>query len=366
MSLQSVTGHAQAGVYRSHAESRFGSFHTGDRVIVNVTRRIGPTSYEVRLGENRHVVESRLALIEGQTLEATVVSAGERLELRQLYGGDAPERLEDRVEQDALLRLAQEYRLRLAPADAAVLRQMMAGAEKAATMAKTGLFLARLGLPLHNDNLEALYSSHVSQPVKADADESETAGLGPVFAVGGQDDAAATLSALQSALPATESEPDSMPGFDAGEGGDSSGNRRFASWVLNLQDGGSVQYRYGTLQRLVNGQLTEIDLAFFQDKHLPQPDQSSRRLVMTLHTECLGTVRISTELQGSHLTVELASDSPEGLEQLGRHDAAFREALGQSGWILDAVNYRGAAEIERALTEIVEHVLRNGSVDRRL
>jgi hypothetical protein len=162
--------------------------------------------------------------------------------------------------------------------------------------------------------------------------------------------------------------------FDAAaaqsELGSTSGDRhgedereRFVRRALNLQDGGSVGYRYATLPLLIGGELTELQVALFAPRHDDARGRRVRRLVMTLDTPRLREIRIETKSVDERIVVAIDASTPAAVEALSAREPAVREMLAQLGWAVEAVSYGVNVPPDKAARRIVDHVLSAGTVD---
>jgi Flagellar hook-length control protein FliK len=159
----------------------------------------------------------------------------------------------------------------------------------------------------------------------------------------------------------------SSQGDPAGDsGGDSPSQRELAHKLLNVPDGGAVQYRYATLPLLVRGTLVELDLALFQQRHVPAHGTNSRRLELTLQTEQLGPIRLAAQATDSRLALAMSGATPQALTVLETVQPRVRARLERLGWAVERVQVQIDPAPKTAARSIVDHVLNAGSLDQRL
>jgi hypothetical protein len=153
---------------------------------------------------------------------------------------------------------------------------------------------------------------------------------------------------------------------DSGADGGTRDDAQRAQRLLNLQDEGSVAWRYGTLPLLVGGQLVELDLVMFREREPQAARGGLRRLVMTLDTTHFGRVRVEARAVDSRLIVRLSAATADAIDTLSAYGSDVRGALEQLGWSVDDVRYEIDAPNAGAAHAVVQHVLSSGTVDREL
>jgi hypothetical protein len=188
----------------------------------------------------------------------------------------------------------------------------------------------------------------------------------------GGDDIEQLTNAMQSTLQepppslvsaALQSAPDSI---DSSADGDAERKQRERAWeLLNDQDGGSVEYRYGVLPVIVADQLFELDLVYFRERQSSaEHTAASKRMVMTLNAPALGRVEVVAHAIGERVAVTIKTQSDAAKEILRAEHERVREMLGRLGWGVDAVRYEVDDLDTRASGRIVEHVLNGDSLSR--
>ena len=361
------TGGAAAVVARSPAAGRatFDRLAVGQELTLTVLRRLGPGEYVVAIGTERHVVESTVDLAVGARVRVGVTAVDERLTLRYIEA-EKP-RTDDPQEGDLIAQLAARHGVTLPASGRAQLQAAAAGATDPARLIMSGLYLTKLGFPLEQRVVQALYTAQMQgaagrvqlrASVMADAGRAQQSADAPDLPeqlerlVGDAFDAAApSRSDLGSA------------------GGDSKGHDHseheegLVRRALNSQDGGSIGYRYATLPLLIGGDLTELQVALFTPRYDDVRGRHVRRLVMTLDTPRLHEIRIETKSVDERIVVAIDASTPGAVEALAAREPEVREMLARLGWAVEAVSYGVNVPPDRAARRIVDHVLAAGTID---
>jgi len=339
-------------------------------------------------------VASSVSLKAGTPLRAVVVAVGARLELKLLNPGsgatlvvgdpdaDADESLEADSEAqsaaaaaDAALAsqidtLNARYQVPLTGRDHYRLTAAMKAVPEPRNMALAGLYLAKLGLPLTPNSLDALYEVQDDSLAKRSVVPAALNSSGLVANLAPQGQSAA-LEALVERMDLTLNRPTSAgaalitAGNESQDRSDSGTDGDLARELLNVPVGATVARHYGTIPVLVSGQLLELQFVAFQHRQTAQEQNPVRRLFMTLATAALGRLQITAQAQGNRLSVTFTSDSSQATEALATHAPEVRELVGRLGWQVDSVVYStgrstGAAEI--AMT----HALLDNTMDQLL
>jgi len=326
--------------------------------------------YGVRINGQLHSADSTTALQPGSTVLAVVTRLGSRLELRAV---SIPE---DPALAQALAALAARYRVELS---ASAQRQIAAAASatpSALDTLRSGLYLKKLGEDVSQAALGALVAAQ-QMPVASASGREARGAIALLDSANGTDGLSKGLGQLleRATAPQDNARTDMGTGYgfaDAGGGGrqgrqeqpNEQARRDLAQQLLNLSDGGALQYRYATLPLLVGGKLVELDMALFQQRAQTPAIDSPRRLVMSLTTSRLGAVRIVAQSLHSNLSVSLLSNSERGVALLSAALPTIRQQLAALGWQLDGVRCEYAAEVSSAGRDIVDHVLTSSSLDR--
>ncbi len=362
--------------------SVFDELTIGQHLRLQVLRQLEQQRYEVAFGGRRHVVESRVALQPGSQVSAQVEAKGEKLELRYLDTGPragSPEESLDafvlplehgQAGDDAgpappwLAALAAQYRV---PLDARAREAIERAAAKAGDpelMTRGGLFLQKLLRHVDAQDLQSLYRT--LSPAETSAAAAFTQAPIGLDDLSGADDVAATLAdALEAPRDATGARvPNVGADSDGGDGAEQDSQR--AARLLNLQDEGSVAWRFGTLPLLVGGQLIELDLVMFRERDSQTKRGALRRLVMTLDTTHFGRVHVEARAVDSRLMVKMSAASSDAVEVLSAYGADVRAAIERLGWAVDDIRYEITAPHTGAAQSVVHHVLSAGTVDQEL
>jgi hypothetical protein len=347
-------------------QNPFDQLIVGQHVKFNVLRQLEQERYEVAWGSRRHVVESRVPLEVGTQIEVQVETKGDRLEMKYM-GVSAGLVLPEEPELPAeLAALAAQFRVPMDGEAGATIAKLAARAADPALMTRGGLFLQKLAQRVTPQDLEALYRvlNGSTQQSAAVASAAPRVDL---------DDAGDNDALALSLATAFDANPPDAAGvglanatLDSNADGDSRDDANRAQRLLNLQDDGSVAWRYGTLPLLIGGQLIELDLVMFREREPKATRGGLRRLVMTLDTAHFGRVRVEARAVDSRLIVKLGATTADAVDTLASYGQDVRTALEQLGWAVDDVRYEIDAPNAGAAHAVIQHVLSAGTVDQEL
>lgn len=340
----------------------------GEQLRLTVLQRLDATRYQIGFPGGSRVVSSTVQLPVGATIRAVVTAVGEQLEL-QYQGTDivaASMAHHEANSEDVLAEYEQRFRVVLSDSDRAILKESMSSSEDAQSMLTAGLFLGKLSLPLEAANLQAIYQSQRwpevnaargSIPPQSMVQDHEIEQLTNAMQLAVHEPPA---GAVAIALDASRNSSDS-PADDEAER-----QRREQAWqLLNDQDGGSVEYRYGVLPLLIADQLFELDLVYFRERQASAgPAAASKRMVMTLNAPSLGRVEVIAHAIGERVAVTITTQSDASKQILSTEQERVRELLERLGWGVDAVRYEVGSIDTRASGRVVEHVLNGDSLSR--
>lgn len=348
------------------SRSRQRQHRVGEQVQLSVLQRLDETRYQVGFADGWRVVASTVALPVGATIRATVTAVGEKLELQYL-GTDlvAAAMAEHEAKgEDALADHERRFRISLPEEDRETLESAMNAVDDPQAMMMAGLFLGKLSLPVDGPRLQAVHEAQRwpdSSSIHAGAAVSSASILS-------SNDIDRLAVAVEQAL----HEPPaniSVAAFESSPNqadGDADQEHRQLAWeLLNDQDGGSVEYRYGVLPLIIADQLFELDLVYFHDRHAAADSSTrSKRMVMTLNAPSLGRVEVVAQAIGERLSVTIKSDSEAAKQVLSAEQERVRELLARLGWGIDGVEYQLSAVDTRAASHVIEHVLNGDSLSR--
>jgi hypothetical protein len=355
MSIDAINaGMGAMSAARAPAPARaFNELTVGETLRLRVLERLGARDYVVTFGGERQRVESAVALEVGADVRVGVVAAGERLVLRLV---DPPSSASTPEANDLLAQLARRYGVNLAANEREPLLAAAASAVDPTRMLLAGLYLAKLGVAPEQEVVAAVYEAQLDAATSGAAAMPEQLSAADRAELESQDVA---LAWLESAF------ENSGTQSDRGAGGDAGGSRgdNLARWALNLQDDGSVLYRYATLPLVIGGELRELQVALFAPRGPTARDRDVRRLVMTLETAQLEHVRIEARSVGERLAVAIDVATPAGVEALAERENEVRDLLARLGWSVEVVSYGVNVPPDRAARRIVDHVLTAGTVD---
>jgi len=380
VSITSVHGAihlARRGQVDSRPRDATERHHVGQQLTLHVTRRLDQRTYMVSFGGEQHVLESSVHLAVGSRVRAVVAAMGDQLELRYVDaivegGGEEPSGADGASALEPtpamVAQLEARYRMTLDAADHSLLESAVNRAADGTAMALGGLYLAKLGVPISDEALQAMHD--VQQPYlpggapppraltdisalvtrAADGDSQSTQDLAQVIADAVPDAASQSMSF-------------DMGGANTGDSGSQQDREDLARLFLNLQDGGSVGYRYGTLPVIVGGQLVELDLVVLQQR-MKNEASPLRRLVMTLRTQSFGQVQVEARALDNRLVVTFTGEAATSAEDLGTYKEEVRGLLARLGWSVEGIGYQLDPQPGRAARHIIDHVLLAGTIDK--
>ncbi len=363
------SGHSLAS---TESRPRRREHRVGEQLRLSVLQRLDSTRYQVGFPDGWRVVNSTVALPVGGMIRATVTAVGEQLEL-QYQGSDvvaASMAQHESNSEDALAEFEQRFKVSLSDSDKVILQESMSKSQDAQAMLRSGLFLGKLSLPMDDQNLGAVYQA------QRWPDTVAVHGSIATHRLDRGDEVEQLTNAVQSTLleppvsPATLALHAPRNSIDSSADGDRDGDpereQRERAWqLLNDQDDGSVEYRYGVLPVIVADQLFELDLVYFRERQSStEPAANSKRMVMTLNAPALGRVEVVAHALGERVSVTIKTQSDASKEILSAEHERVREVLERLGWGVDAVRYEVDGIDSRASAHIVEHVLNGDSLSR--
>ena len=395
-------------------EARLASFSGGDAWADNLTlgqilqgkvlRSYGEGRYAVDLGGQERIVDSGVPLAMGDVLRGRIVGLSQRVTVERL-----PERIPvspsiDEValrsasaarKGDAVQQTAEKLHLKIGAGDAPTIESIARGLPDVELAIRIGLFVAKLGLPVSAELVQALYERMVfvpqsfesrpgdSRPIlnftdrkpetwpESTSEFASIEALASWFASDGQAECPSVFSGSSERAFCNESsssqgaamEASGAAGDDARQSTDS--DREFLpspilSAALNIQTGARLQHRFRTLPVVVGGRLLEFDLALFD--HLPADHGGvrSKRIHFSLTTE-QGELDVDATTLDNRVEIAFSSNRRTLLDSLQDYSRALAEALQLHGWLMEGSQYRHDRPPGPAHS-IVEHVLAQDSL----
>jgi len=140
--------------------------------------------------------------------------------------------------------------------------------------------------------------------------------------------------------------------------------------LLNLQGGGALAHRVGTLPLVVDGSLRALDLALF-DQSGPAPgapgDGASApprhgETVFAVTTRRFGRVEVRATIAGDHVRVRMSAPDDAGARELARHAARLAADLEARAWRVDELAYRAGTISGAVPRAVLGHLVAPGSV----
>lgn len=368
--------YAKAG---NAAQRAGGGFGVGEKFELTVLERLQRRRYRVLVGNSQRTVDSSAELTPGTQLTVQVTANGPRLVLQgvdpQIAGLALLESIAALKSGSALSGLAQQHRVALDAEASALIEQAMQDSTDPGAMAAAGLFLGKLGLALDAADLHAVYEAQVwaagSPPMLVSARALAAAEVGQI--------AKSLLTHFKTAEPVDAAEPGTVTNqqqpqestaqadvaADAEDSaGDARGRRSRAIELLNTHDRGSVGYQYGVLPLLIADQLVELDVVCMHTT--TAADSASRRLTMAFNSAALGRVEVQAHAAGTQLVLKIRTASAPSSAALAAHADDVRALVARLGWNVESLSYGHDAQLPRAATQIVQHVLNAETLSRLL
>ncbi len=384
-------------------ENDFASKLTLGQIIKGrVLRSYEGSRYLVNFGGHEKVVDSAVPLRPDEVIVGRVVGLGEKVEVQRINSSLAEPVSAATVPRTAtqlsgstgqlIAGLFEQFQAQLAPADMAMLQRVVQRAAAPEAMALTGLLFAKIGIPLSPEALRAVFDA-----LRADARRTMFALPGEAIQLetqaGNPADAPVPVAPAFSALlagmlktvpgmpPAVSRRGAESDATRTGGAGASPGDAMrdrpreepapdVARLILNVQAGGSVKHRVGTLPLLVDGRLIELDVALFEQpagndgRSDEVPPLQHRQVVLAVTTEMLGRVEVRAAMAGSHMRVQMSTQAKESAQYLAQHAGRLTAELEEHGWHVDELAYQTTkpAAFGVVAQTVVEHLIAPGSV----
>lgn len=420
MTIDNVSLGVSAGL-RAGVSSRFflpgasefaAGLNLGQIIKGKVLRQYEGDRYLVNFNGHERIVDSGVPLTTGELIHGRVIGLGERVELQRVHAADgndaqvpkpgdagtaAEATVGDVLPQQRLDVYATRYRADLSSADKTVLMRATHIAADADAMALVGVMLNKLGLAQSPDLLWPLYRALQREDAASAAlfnsneiPQLDTVSSTPAaLAAAAVRELAATLLRQMQPSAEPQSRDDTVPLSADGPpaaaqnaaalglmgskpvrgdtGQDDTDPRRLAHRMLNVQTGGAVAHRLGTVPLLLGNRLIEVDLAFFEQRedHTVLAPTKHRKVVFSLHTDHLGQVEITANVSGPHVRVQIITDDHSATGEVSAHVNDLRTALAAGNWKVDEVVYqtRQAGSRNGVVRAVVEHVIRQDSLN---
>ena len=372
----------------------------GQIIKGRVLRSYEGSRYLVDFNGQQKVVDSAVPLRPDEVIYGRVVGLGERVELQRVnasVAAPAPAVPAAGAGMAALTGksgelisgLFERFQAQLSPADLSLLLRTVERAPQPERMAQAGLVLSKLGVPLSAAALRAVFDTlrsdpksalfalpgeaiHLAtQPAGAEAIAPASAAFGALLR-----EMLGNVPELQQRNPAGEavdaSDADrARSGYRRPAGGGQDprgGDPDIARLILNVQAGGAVAHRVGTLPIFVDGRLVELNIALFEQAGerspgTPQPLQH-RQVVFAVTTEKLGRVEVQASIAGVHMRIRVSTESRASAQFLATHAGRLAADLETLGWRIDELAYQTTppAGPGAVAQTVLEHLIAPGSV----
>jgi hypothetical protein len=363
----------------------------GQIIKGRVLRSYEGSRYLVDFDGQQRVVDSAVPLTSNEIFYGRVVGLGDRVELHKVHANvtaapaiaaAAPSLAPLGGKSGALIgEIFARFQAQLDPVQSATLQREVERAPQAEPMALSGLLLSKIGIPLTPDALRAVFSTlragrkEALFPLPDEALHLATQSAPPQREEESLTAFGVALASLLRQLPevapgrakAAEGQRDGSANAAAGNGaGDAPPD--LARIILNVQPGGSVAHRVGTLPLFVDGRLVELDIALFEQGDQAAHDEQSatrhRGIALAITLPILGRVELRARIAGAHMRLALVTDATESAQQLAQHAGKLAGALEAAGWKVDELAYqvRTEATSSAVARTVVEHLISPGSV----
>lgn len=401
MTTSSVTASPSSGAIRAtagHAQQEspeFPEFMVGQTINIKVQQRLDEQHYVALMRGERRRVYSERPLPVGEPIAAVVLKVGDKLELRQVPVDatsvgvmTSSQSVTHPVDYSDMRSVARFYRCDFTPAELATLQKAVDQAPNAEQVVLAGLILNKRGLTVQPELLDALCAIQSGTgriaDIAARLDMATVNGVSPTVAGLAQlmrqvlqdgpgttqvsadkpdsfadNDVATEADVLQQADPEAVVLSQSHP---QNSNADEQPQHRILQ-LLNDVDSESMGVRYGTLPVLIDGRLVELELVLFQHRPRDAVVEPIRRLVMSIHTNTLGTVQIAAEALNNRLMIKISGESVEHTEALAVYVDEVSELVKKFGWALDSVGYEVRTQGGRLAQRVIEHGVRQGVID---
>lgn len=403
--------HTSAPFHSQTSARGFSDFAAGEIVSAKVMEKLNERHYVVLLRGEVREVQSENHLQVGANINAVVVSVADKLVLRQvpipsLTKGDpesaalikssllslTPDKVNDVATQ------ADFYKLKLSNPERRLLQVAVNSSNDPDRMMLAGLFLSKRGLPIEPVALNQLYAVQQQSNNLKDIVFDKTRDAA-IVSEGGSTTLGALAQAMRlvidarsgemsriansrnpqidihveketapSGTDATTSLPLSMN--DQRAAGDTTGDGKQNPRMLNelhelLSDIGpnGLGVRYGTLPVLINGELVELELVMFKHRQQQSDPTPIQRLVMSIHTDALGTVSITAESLNQRLLVTISAETTDHAETLGTYAGDVRALAERLGWTVESVAYDVRSQNVKLAQRVMQHAVRQGVID---
>ena len=137
--------------------------------------------------------------------------------------------------------------------------------------------------------------------------------------------------------------------------------------LLNVQSDSSVSHRYVNFPLVLGGQLVEIQIVFFSQRHSSMGKEGTQyqKLVLSLETEQLGRTKIIANIADRHLRLSIMAESGDSVSALSGYLPALKQELVERGWIIDEIEYL-VQPLDKfgVVNPVVEHYISQDSLSR--
>lgn len=379
------------------------TLNVGQIIKGRIMRQYDDGRYGVHFSGQERIVDSAVALTVGEILSGRVIGvAGEivSVKITKQELGVSEDQRNVPIADEAAVTSAPSFVTRhstgvtLTPAAQEVVEKVARGLDYPEIVSKVGLYLTKLGLPVTQDLLHALYEriqrspgtatvSGAEEVKKEEAATSMDPIDGQVLAVqssviqilaesfrtlrafGKSDDGEEKAGDKQRSLEheAILSESMSLPiSSDSGRRTEDFLLSRLLSHIINIQTGAVYQHKFETLPILVDGRLMEFDVALFDhaQSHAAAGVQS-KRLRFSLQTH-MGLIQLDVTIFNQRVQLQLIAEKSWVAKEFEEYRNDVSDSLREAGWQVDTLEYRSNLAQESPMRAVIDHVLAQESL----
>lgn len=359
--------------------------------------------YLVDFAGQEKVVDSTVPLKTGELIQGRVIGLDDKVHLQRMWTDQHAARsiipgdltlginLQSLTSNEKMVvELFGQYQGKLTRPDLGVITNLLKGAKNPIQMARSGLVLQKIGLPVAPELVRAIYRSldtTVAQRNIADRIQLELI-VDSNGTKGQQDAAIQQLGILLKSFNVYDDQQSIFSGtkgltksFSKGDVSLGSGadDRNYTDdrdstewllgyWLLNVQSGGSVSHKYASVPMRVGDHEVDIQLAMFsqKDKSLKKDGAKHSHLVFSLDTDYLGKVEISIKVVDKNLRIEVTTQSEYSADILAKRMNDLRKSLSSFDWNARDIKYglNNDVHAKGVVRYVAEHYITQDSLNQ--
>jgi Flagellar hook-length control protein FliK len=381
----------------------------GQVIKGEINQQLGEGRYLVNFNGTEKIIQSPVAFDKNDIIYGRVVGVGENVELQRVRSLDeqssSPRQLEQLTQagqnysnnyERLIGELFARYQGELSKTNQSSLTNQVRLAENPNLMALAGLIVNKIGLqqsssllqsiyqvlgvrsgslgfsPTLKEVPEATYVNTTRQQQTKDGNNPVLSELIHEFAVQLPESRFKEKNTLHTLFDVTEND-ENVP-LDTDTQGDFDNNDEqkdsinLARWLLNTQIDGTVSHRIFTVPLNIDGQITEINIALFdqEKKYIIKDGIRYRQIVFSLESEQLGLVEVTVNVANQHLRIQVMTDDHSNTEYLAQYMTYLKNTVADADWELDEISYGTKInDTDNAVVRsVVEHYITQDSLSR--